>query len=245
MRRLLPAILLLAPVFAGCGGKAKGVPGSPEQVLAGAAARSGVKGIPPLGFYRWGEDGYVAIPVLGIVHRKDFSLGLFGILHMGTTRVDRDPDGRATRVRMRDFNLLGFYNASERQFLEGDKLVRERSRRLFWILPLGTTREEIPALAAGGIRGAVPLWFYWNKFPWHVTTPLLLAHHSDRTNVGFLGLANLGLRSVETDDKGAPREVRLLDVNLLGLWSTSERIYREGEHVFHQRTNRILWLFAF
>ena len=203
-----------------------------------------MKGIPPLGWYRWGEDGYVAIPLLGVFHKKDLSIGFFGLIHYGTTRVDRDAEGRATGVKMRDFSFLGFYNASERQFLEGDKLVRERARRLFWFLPLGTTREEIPALAAGGIRGPAPLWFYRNNFLWHVTSPILLSHHSDDLTLGLLGLINLGTRSVERE-QASPREVRTRDINLLGLWSTSERIYRQGEHAFRQRTRRLLWIFAF
>ena len=237
---MTPAVLLT-----GCGGQIHQLPGPPEEELARAAASSSMKGIPPLGFYRWGEDGYVSIPVLGMYHQKDFSLGLFGILHLGTTRVDRGADGRANGFQMRDYNLLGFHNSTERQFLEGDRLVREKSHRILWFIPLGTSREEIQALDYGGIRGAVPLWFYRNNFLWQVSSPLLLSHHSDDLNLGLLGVLNLGLRTVEKNASGALEEVRLTDLNLLGLWGSSERVYREGDHAFRKYTRRFLWIFSF
>ncbi len=242
---LVLALGTVALLTAGCGGEPRQLAGPPEEALALAASASDVKGIPLLGWYRWGEDGYVTIPVLGIYHRKDLSLGFFGLIHLGTTHVDRDAAGRAVGVGMRDFNVLGFYNASERQFLEGDKLVRERSRRLFWFLPLGKTREEIPALAAGGIRGLPPLWFYQNNFLWHVTAPVLLSHHSDDLNLGLMGAINLGTRRVARDEAGAIREVTLQDFNLLGLWGSTERVYREGDHAFRKMTRHLLWIFAF
>lgn len=214
-------------------------------MLEEAARASGVKGIPPLGWYRWGEEGYVTIPVLGIYHRKDLSLGFFGLIHLGTTDVERDEAGRAVGVRSKDFNLAGFYNTSERQFLEGDRLVRERSRRIAWFLPMGSTREEIPALSADGIRGLPPLWFYRNHFLWHVSSPVMLSHHSDDLTLGLVGILNLGTRGVSRDEGGAVREVRLLDVNLLGLWSSSERFYRQGDCAFRQATRRLFWILAF
>ena len=242
---LVLSLLLLAAGLSGCGGTVRQLPGSPEEELAPAAASSGMEGIPPLGFYSWGEEGYVSIPLLGMYHKKDFSLGLFGILHVGTTRVDRTADGRASGVLMRDFNLLGFHNTTERQFLEGDRLVRERSRRLFWFLPAGSSREEIPALEFGGIRGAVPFWFYRNNYLWHVSSPLLLSHHSDEVNLGLLGILNLGLRTVDRGADGSVQEVRLTDLNLLGLWGSSERVYREGDHACRRHSRRLLWIFSF
>jgi len=242
---LVPSLLAVAAFLSGCGGEPRQLPGPPDEELARAASSSGMKGIPPLGFYRWGEEGYVSIPLLGMYHQKDFSLGLFGILHLGTTRVDRTADGHATGFRMRDYNLLAFHNSTERQFLEGDHLVREKSHRILWFLPLGTSRQEIPALDSGGIRGAPPLWFYRNNYLWHVSSPLLLSHHSDDVNLGLLGLLNLGIRTVEKDASGALKEVRLTDLNFLGLWGSTERVYREGDHAFRKHTRRFLWVLSF
>ena len=244
MKRVLSASVLsgLAALSSGCGGEPRQLEGEPAEVLEKAATLSGVKGIPPLGWYRWGEDGYVTIPVLGIYHRKDFSMGFFGLIHLGTTVVERDAKGRATEVRMRDFNLAGIYNATERQFLEGDRLVRERARRILWFIPIGKTREEIPALAAGGIRGLPPFWFYRNNFLWHVTAPFpLFSHHSDSLNHGLVGVINWGVRRTGKDDEGKLSEVRWDDFNLLAFWNSTETIYREGPHAFRKRADRLFW----
>ena len=241
MKRFLAAVGL-ASLLAGCGGEPVRLQGDPAAELEKAAALSGVKGIPPLGWYRWGEEGYVTIPVLGVFHKKDLSIGFFGILHLGTTKVERDAEGRATAVLMRDFNLAGLYNATERQSLQGDKLVRERSRRILWLIPVGKTREEIPALAAGGIRGLPPFWFYRNNFLWHVTAPFpLLSHHSDTLNHGLVGVINWGIRSVRKDEEGRLSSVRWDDFNLLAFWNSSETVYREGPNLFRKRSDRLFW----
>ena len=242
MRRLA-AVLVLGSLAALAGGCAvtQRLPGDPQEALRKAASLSDIKGMPPLGWYRWGEEGFVTIPVLGIYHRKDFSLGFFGIIHVGTTKVERRADGRASGVERHDWNLLGLYNTAERQSLEGDHLVRETSRRILWIIPIGTTREEVPALDAGGTRGIPPLWFYGDDFPWHVTAPILLSNHNDESTFGLVGFINLGTRTIERDGDMKLKEVRMEDFNLLGCFNSSERVYIENGSAWRTVTRRLLW----
>ena len=55
---------------------------------------------------------------------------------MGRREVRRGDGGAPREVILDDFNLLGFWNSTERIYQEGDHAFRKCTHRLFWFLPL-------------------------------------------------------------------------------------------------------------
>ncbi len=89
----------------------------------GSLQPSTLKGVPPLFFYTTGETGYTCVPPLlsyqSRTKEETFTVGLLGIVSIGSEKRFFDKNGVYTGMRSWDANLCGLYTTFEEETREG------------------------------------------------------------------------------------------------------------------------------